>query len=141
MNRVWNVLLLAVFCLLPLVAQADQKTVRIDMYSGEVRTIPVQHIERVAVGNGKLLTTTVLDKGLLLLAEGAGDTSLVIWTKSGARSRYHVHITSRDVAFAYSQLAELLKSFPGIHVDRVGDNVMVSGTASKDDLKRIDKAA
>lgn len=140
-NRVWNIGLLALFCLLPIVAHADQKTVRIDLYSGEVRTIPVQHIERVAVGNGKLLTTTVLDKGLLLLAEGAGDTSLVIWTKDGARSRYHVHVTSTDVAGAYQQLSELLKSFTGIHVDRVGDNVMISGTASKDDLKRIDKAA
>ncbi len=64
----------------------------ISMFHGEVRTLPVSNVQRVAVGNGRLLTTTVLDKEVLLLAEAFGDTSLFIWLKDGSLKKYSVRI-------------------------------------------------
>ena len=60
---------------------AEDTGTLITMFQGEVRTLPISKIQRVAVGNGRLLTTTVLDKEVLLLAEAFGDTSLFIWLK------------------------------------------------------------
>src|SRR4029079_7439424 len=51
------------------------------MYVGEVRTLPITRINRIAVGNGKIITTTVLDTEMLMLAEAQGETGLQIWFK------------------------------------------------------------
>src|SRR3954463_9030050 len=55
--------------------------VPVNMVVGEVRTIPVRGVTRVALGNGKVVTSTVLENEVLLLAEAAGDTSLFLWQK------------------------------------------------------------
>ena len=108
------------------------------MYVGEVKTLPVRNVTRVAVGNGRLLTANVLDSEVLLLGEAPGDTSLFMWLKGGTIQRYKVRITGTDVNDNFTQLRAILGDLPGIKLERVGDAVVVSGNTSKVNLQRIE---
>ena len=116
---------------------AAASATEITLYVGEVRSLPLTRIQRIAIGNGRLITTNVLDTELLLLGENAGRTSMFIWGADGKEARYVVSVLQNDLNDSYRRLAALLSSMPGIKVDRVGQHVVVSGNASKADLARI----
>lgn len=108
------------------------------MFVGQVKTIHATKVTRLAVGNGRLLSTTVLnDKEVLLLAEAAGDTSLVIWSGDKIRSIYTVRISAGDSQEALRNISAMLGDIPGIQINPVGTHVAISGTASKENLARI----
>ena len=71
-----------VTCVLPALTYAGdllslEQRSDISMYAGQVKIIPTNTVKRVAVGNGKILSVTLVDnKELLLLAEGSGETNL-----------------------------------------------------------------
>lgn len=118
--------------------QADIKNTEIHMFVGEVKTLPVDHVQRIAVGNGKMFSTSVLGNNeLLLIAEAPGDSSLVIWSDYNRKAAYTVRISPRDAKDAYRNVSALLKDIPGIQITPVGTNVIVSGAASKENLARI----
>jgi len=112
-------------------------TTEISLYMGEVKTLPVTRIQRIAIGNGKLITTNILEKEILLLGEAPGRTSMMIWTTDGKELKYTVNVVSNDISDTQRRLSALLVNMPGIKVDRVGQHVVVTGNASKLDLSRI----
>jgi pilus assembly protein CpaC len=117
---------------------ADIKNNEIHMFVGEVKTLPVDRVQRIAVGNGKMFSTSVLGNNeLLLIAESPGDSSLIIWSDANRKAVYTVRISPRDANDAYRNVSALLKDMPGIQVTPVGTNVIVSGTASKENLARV----
>jgi pilus assembly protein CpaC len=112
------------------------------MFVGEVKSLPIHKVQRIAVGNGKLFSTSVVgDKELLLIAEAVGDSSLVIWSGNNQKTVYTVRISPRDAGDAYRNLSVVLKDIPTIEITPVGSNVIISGTASKENLARIAAAA
>jgi pilus assembly protein CpaC len=115
--------------------------VPVDMVLGEVRSIPVSNVTRVAIGNGKILTSTVLASEVVLLAETPGSTSLFLWQRNGTVLRYHVHVALIDTSDSVAKLTDVLKTIPGVKVQAVGDQVILTGSASKDDMKRVQTAA
>jgi pilus assembly protein CpaC len=118
---------------------SDAKSNEILMYVGEVKTIAADRIGRIAVGNGKLITTSILgNKELLIIAEAPGDTSLVIWSGANSKAVYTVRVSPRDSGDAYRKVSAMLKGIPGIRINAVGTNVIISGAASKENLARID---
>lgn len=118
--------------------RADDAPQELLMFVGQVKTIPVPKVSRIAVGNGRLLNTTVLDNNeLLLLAESAGSTSLVIWSADEKRSVYTVRISPGDSEDALRNISAMLGDIPGIQFSPVGTHVIISGTASKENLARI----
>lgn len=119
---------------------AEDTGTLITMFQGEVRTLPISKIQRVAVGNGRLLTTTVLDKEVLLLAEAFGDTSLFIWLKDGTLKKYSVRIAAGDVGETVVQVRKILSAIPGMRVERVGSHAVVTGATSKTNLALISNA-
>lgn len=112
----------------------------IAMFHGEVRTLPISNVQRVAVGNGRLLTTTVLDKEVVLLAEAFGDTSLLIWLKDGSLKKYSVRISPADVSETVMQVRKILSAIPGMRVERIGSHAVVTGATSKSNLALISNA-
>jgi pilus assembly protein CpaC len=114
--------------------------VPISMFVGEVRSIPVRGVTRVALGNGKTLTATVLDGEVLLLAEAPGDTSLFLYPRSGPVLRYRVRVGQIDTFDAATRLRLMLKSMPSVNVETVGDQVVLTGSAAKADLPRVQLA-
>src|SRR5690606_25867999 len=84
----------AVLLLVPGIVAAAEK--QITVFVGEVRILQPGSVDRVAVGNGKLLSTTVLDNGqLLMLAEDAGETTMHLWLTNGREEDYKVVIVPR----------------------------------------------
>ncbi len=137
---------LAIFCCLFALAGAalaqdkasDARPHEILMFAGEVKTLPVDRVQRIAVGNGKLITTSILNsQELLLIAEAPGETSLIIWSGKNRRSAYTVRISPRDSGDAYRNVSAMLGGIKSIKVTPVGANVVITGSASKEDLARI----
>lgn len=119
-------------------AVAQPASNEIFMFVGEVKILPVDRVSRIAVGNGKLFTTSVIGNNeMLVIAEAPGDSSLVIWSGDGSKKAYTVRISPRDAGDAYRAVSAMLRDLPGIQVTPVGSNVIVSGTASKENLARI----
>jgi pilus assembly protein CpaC len=120
---------------------ATQVGKEIVMFVGEVKTLPTTRIHRIAVGNGKMFTTSVLSNNeLLLIGEAPGDSSLVIWSDEKHRTLYTVRVSPRDAGDAYRSLSAMLKDLPTVRVSAVGPNVILSGTTSKENLQRIGAA-
>src|SRR5471030_498227 len=131
------VLCFAFLFLAPLVHAADEMTA-ISLYVGEVKSLPLSNVQRVAVGNGKVITSNVLEHELLLLAETAGRTSLFVWTADGKQSMFDITVSASDTANTYKRLTALLSATPGITVERAGEHVVVTGTTTKVNLPRIE---
>jgi len=115
--------------------------VPINMVMGEVRSIAVSGVTRVAIGNGKILTSTVLANEVVLLAETPGTTSMFLWERNGTVLRYRVRVSQIDAGDSAERLTDVLKAIPGVRVQAVGDQVILTGSASKEDLKRVQLAA
>lgn len=118
--------------------RADDAPQELVMFVGQVKTIPAPNVSRIAVGNGRLLNTTVLNNNeLLLLAESTGNTSLMIWSTDEKRTLYTVRISSGDSQDTLRNIGAMLGDIPGIQFNPVGTHVVISGTASKENLGRI----
>ncbi len=115
--------------------------VPVNMFVGEVRTIPVKGVTRVALGSGKTVTATVLENEVLLLAEAPGDTSLFLWQKSGPVLRYRVKVGPIDTLDAVTHLRSMLGGIPGVKVEGIGDQVVLTGAVAKTDLARVQLAS
>ncbi len=104
---------------------------------GQIQRIPVKgQIRRVAVGNGALLSTTIVDANLLLIAEGVGATNLLIWTDDTVRS-FKVHVVAYDLEELRTKAAQLMVGYPRVKAELVGSDVVLNGYAHTDELKRI----
>lgn len=119
---------------------AEDTGTLITMFQGEIKTLPISKVQRVAVGNGRLLTTTVLEKELVLLAEAFGDTGLYVWLKDGTLKKYSVRIAAADVGETVLQVRKILSAIPGMRVERIGSNAVVTGATSKPNLALINNA-
>lgn len=126
MKHVYRILLVVVLHGVSTQAWSEE---RMNLYVGEVKVIKVGEVDRVAVGNGDLLSTSILKNGqLVILAEGEGDTKLHIWTKDGKERQMKVMITKSDSQRELEEIQSLLKSLPGVNVRMVGGRPVVEGT-------------
>lgn len=70
---------------------------KLDLFVGELRVLKDVVVDRVAVGNGKILRVNVLNnRQLLLIAEQEGSTSLHLWHKDGRENHFNVRISKAD---------------------------------------------
>jgi len=131
-------LALLVGCILaPLPVSARQT---VSMYVGEVRVLELQGIERVAIGNPKVASNTILPRGqLVLLGDAEGVTTMHIWLKDASEKDFDVIVRSKDVLDSRDELARLLAEIPGARVVQVGDLTVVKGNISLHDKLQYDK--
>jgi pilus assembly protein CpaC len=121
-----KVLLAFVLCALCAQALAQEK---MSLYVGEVRVIRVGNVDRVAVGNGELLSTSILKNGqLIILAEGEGETKLHIWTTDKKERQINIIISKGDAQRQVGEIQSLLKGMSGVTVRVVGGRPVVEGT-------------
>ncbi len=99
------------------------------MYVGEVKIYQVNEpVERVAVGNGKLLSTSITETGqLILIAESKGDTNIHIWMKNGNEHRLKVYVSEKDTKRVSSELRKALSSVKDLKIRQVGDFIVLEG--------------
>jgi pilus assembly protein CpaC len=99
------------------------------MYVGEIKILRLGAIDRVAVGNSKLISTSALEGGqLVLLAEGEGVTSLHIWLQNGSELDYTVAVGATLTRKGTDEVRDLLRDVPGMEVREVGESIVLSGT-------------
>ncbi|HEY4297844.1 MAG TPA: pilus assembly protein N-terminal domain-containing protein, partial [Paraburkholderia sp.] len=114
-------------------ADASASNRVLEMFSGEVRILHIPGtIKRIAIGNGKLITANVVDGNLMLLGERDGITSLVVWNEKGIALQTTVRIAKAEVNASVQQLRTVLKSVPGLQIDPVGSNIVLSGVVHRD---------
>lgn len=108
------------------------------MFVGEIKSIPATKIQRVAIGNGGLVSTRFIDPGqMLLIGEAAGDTSLVLWEPNGDTQRYILRVGTKDTEFAYRAANTMLSDIPSVKIMPMGTNVVLTGSASPTQMIRI----
>ncbi len=144
MNRLTRSLALVLACSAATMATAGaaMEPVRaetIHLYNGEVKTLPVDGVRRVAVGNGKLLSVTNLPRQLILIGTGVGDTNLLIWNRRGRVSAYNIDIGAQDSTQMAADLRDALGGIEGLQVDARGGQVVLSGDITPADEKQVAK--
>jgi pilus assembly protein CpaC len=101
---------------------------RIDLYVGEVRVLPIQPVAQVALGNGKLLSSTILPNDqLLLMADAPGDTTVHIWLKNGSEAQLTVRIAESNSARVLADVRTLIQPIAGVSAREVGGQVFIEG--------------
>lgn len=112
-------------------AADDQKAValeRVDLYAGEVRVLPIRPVAKVALGNAKVVSTTILPNDqLLLLADAPGSTTLHIWLKDGREVQLAVRVAENDASRILADVRALLQPLAGLSAREVGGQVFVEG--------------
>jgi pilus assembly protein CpaC len=99
----------------------------LELFVGDSRVLAVES-ERVAVGNGKLLTVSPVSKDqLVLIGQAAGHTVLQIWLRDGRQHRIDVRITSGDLAAALESVRKLLTGIEGVEARLVGQRIVLEG--------------
>lgn len=132
-----KIILAFMFLLVPGLAAAQEEltpVTSINVYVGEIKILEVGAVDRVAVGKGSLISTTLLDNGqLLILAEEAGETSVHLWYTDGAESDLKVNVLEKDQDRIVHELTVLLEDFKDLEVRKVGEKVFLTGSIMKAD--------
>ena len=104
----------------------------IALYPGEVKVFPIAKVDRIAIGNGSVMTATIVDdKQIVLLGEAIGKTTMHLWLKSGRQQRFEVEVSGTNVAeLAASELRGMLSQESAIMVTVVNDKVKLTGEYS-----------
>jgi pilus assembly protein CpaC len=85
-------------------------------------------VQRMAVGNGRLLSVSTPERGqLLLLAEGAGTTTLQLWLRDGHRQRIKVVVGELDLELRLEQVRRLLDGTHNISARVAGNRIVLEG--------------
>ncbi len=82
-------------------------------------------------------------QAVLLLGIGEGRTKLIIWDQTNkTRTEVELIVETREQAQAEAKLRILLRDFPSVRLERVGSDLVVSGSvSSEDDLALIERMA
>lgn len=121
----------------------SQITIPVIIYPGQVRVIDQSDVERIAIGNGKLVTATVVEnRQIVLLGEAPGVTSLYVWLKNGSQKNYEITITLDNAQKTATELRSLLTLDPEVNVLTVGDRVVLNGKYSNQETaEKVKKIA
>jgi pilus assembly protein CpaC len=109
------------------------------LFVGEIKTLVLQSpIERVAVGNGSLISTSILDNGnLLVLAESPGDTELQIWFKNGSVIAHDFYVIEGNSSRDTAEVKTILGNLPNAKITEVGKNIIIKGDVSTSQSEMI----
>ncbi len=115
-------------------------TAYVNMYLGEIRVFPIAGIDRVAVGNPKVLSNSILSQGqLVVLANSVGVTTLYIWLDNGKERRIDVRVIEKEKIDSYTEIVQLVKSIKGVRVKKVGELTVVEGAVAAADKAVFDR--
>ena len=127
MKIISKISLALIMASLSAVTQADN----FRLFVGQMKTLPFSEIERVAVGNAGLVSTSIMDNGeLLILAEKSGDTEIQIWLKSGQNITHKFYIIPANTARNVAEVRSIVGRVRGLSIRQVGSNIILKGAIS-----------
>ena len=81
---------------------------RIDLFVGDSRVVDAE-TTRIAVGNGKLVSATLVSAGqFVLIGHAPGDTVVQLWLRDGSQRRLDVRVTAIDLQATLIEIQRLL---------------------------------
>jgi pilus assembly protein CpaC len=122
-------LLLHICCVLMLSARvAAAEPTPLLLYVGEGRVLHETDIKRLAVGNGRVISTNIIGTSqLLILAETEGQSTIHLWHRNGAENDYAVSVVSANAARLLGEVRALVGNDPKITTRIVGDKIVIEG--------------
>jgi pilus assembly protein CpaC len=110
------------------------------LYVGAVELYKLANVERIVVGNGKVLSTKVIDnKGVLLIGESAGDTDLQLWQKNGQLIKLSITVTADNAKKTADKVKAMLSAFPSLSVVENDGLIIVQGEADLAQKEQLEK--
>lgn len=117
-------------CLLTMMTTLSFAAERIELYLGEIKVLKIGEIDRIAVGNPKVVSNSVSNDGkLILIAEGSGSSDVHIWFTDGSESEFLVHVNeeANNIVNRKNEVEKLLSDIDTIDVSIVGEKIVLSG--------------
>jgi pilus assembly protein CpaC len=98
------------------------------LYVGEGRVLHETDIKRLAVGNGRVISTNIIGTSqLLVLAETEGQSTIHLWHRNGTENDYAVSVMSANAARLLGEVRALVGNDPKITTRIVGDKIVIEG--------------
>lgn len=118
----------------PIQQQEDTEPVpEIELFTGESRVFSTPDLARIAVGNGQVISANALDdRDVIIFANGAGTSSLFVWSHDGRYQRVKVTVLPLDMGRYARDVAAFLAKIPKARASVVGDKVIVEGDELSD---------
>lgn len=122
-------------------AQADSLPAQLTLYSGDVRVLEAPGVERLAVGDVEIISTTLLkNQEVVLTAETAGETTVQAWFSDGRREQMGVVVVKANGYRQVGELRALLADIRGLKIRTVGRQVVIEGQLHSRDMQRVKDA-
>ncbi len=132
-KHIISTIIVSVLIVVNILVSADT---RMNLYVGQVKSIRVGEVSRVAVGQDKVLQTIVLDNGrILFIPTAEGETDVKIWLKNGTYRGFKFNILAANMGGRKVIAQSLLRTFPGLRVTAVDKHIIVEGKISPVDQK------
>jgi pilus assembly protein CpaC len=125
-------------CLLaaaPAAAQSNDRPGPITLYVGEAHVLNEPGVRRIAVGNGKVIQATALDeRQVLVLPEAPGQSTLVLWGRTGPERSYVFNVLGADTARLLAEIRAMLGTGGRVSARAVGDKVLIEGSEVSEEM-------
>jgi len=100
---------------------------RIDLFVGDSRVVDAE-TTRIAVGNGKVVSATLVSAGqFVLIGHAPGDTVVQLWLRDGTQRRLDVRVTAIDLHATLIEVQKLLSDVPGASARIAGSRILLEG--------------
>lgn len=104
----------------------------LELFSGEARVLPVS-VNRIVVGNGKVISvSSIAANQLLVLAEGAGTSTLQLWLKDGSQQKMTVVVLEANLKQTLADIERLLSSVDNVKARIAGSRIVLEGEMVSD---------
>ena len=145
MNRTTKIIsiLLAAAAFLPSAAAATLETHDVTLFRGEARVLNEAGIRRMAVGDGKTISASLLDgRQVLVLAEEEGQSSLHLWRRDGSETSYSITVVPADAGRMLGEVRAMIGQAPNITARIVGDKIVLEGgDLTGEQARRLEEVA
>ena len=115
----------------------------LELAVGETTVMPRPHVQRVIVGRSDVLNASVLANGdVVVVARGAGRSSLSVLGADGRAERWNVHVASFDMPRLLKEVETFIGNMSNVTVRALADKVVVDGSdMSEAQLFRLNELA
>ncbi len=108
---------------------------RLQLFVGESRTLSAAPV-RMAVGNGRIVSVTLVDsQQLLLLGESPGSTVLQLWLRDGSEARVRIDVSSSNVESLLDDVRGLIVGVQGLSARVAAGRVVLEGEGLSADAR------
>src|SRR5690606_5734120 len=115
-------------------AAPSGQPIALRMEVGETQVLAAAGVTRVAVGNGQVLSATVVDGAeVALFARQPGASSVHVWSGRGARQAYAIEVLPAGRRRLREEVAALLARIPRARSSAVGAHIVIEGSQLSED--------